>query len=81
MRVNMSSNSFPNEQVTQSPAPPGPAPRLPSIDEAGQATAEYALLTGAIALILALVSAWATSTGKVGALLDAVFDGLISVAG
>lgn len=51
------------------------------IDETGQATAEYALLTGAIALILALVSAWATSTGKVGALLDAVFDGLISAAG
>jgi Flp pilus assembly pilin Flp len=49
-------------------------------DEAGQATAEYALLTGAVALILALVAAWATSTGKVAALLDAVFDRLISAA-
>ena len=50
-------------------------------NEYGQATAEYALLTGAIALILALVAAWATSTGKIAALLDAVFDGLIAAAG
>jgi Flp pilus assembly pilin Flp len=46
-------------------------------DQDGQATAEYALLTGAVAVILALVTAWATSTGKVSALLDAVFDNLI----
>jgi len=46
-------------------------------DDAGQATAEYALLTGAVAVILVLVTAWATGTGKVGALLDAVFDNLI----
>ena len=52
-----------------------------SRDEAGQATAEYALLTGAIALVIALVAAWATSTGKVAALLDAVFDGLVRAAG
>lgn len=50
-------------------------------DERGQATAEYALLTGAIALVVALVAAWATSTGRVAALLDAVFDGLIRAAG
>ena len=50
-------------------------------DESGQATAEYALLTGVIALVIALVAAWATSTGKVAALLDAVFDGLIRAAG
>ncbi len=52
-----------------------------TFDEAGQTTAEYALLTGTVALVLALVAAWATSTGKVAALLDAVFDGLISAAG
>ena len=46
-------------------------------DQDGQATAEYALLIGAVAVILALVTAWATSTGKVSALLDAVFDNLI----
>jgi Flp pilus assembly pilin Flp len=50
-------------------------------DETGQATAEYALLTGAVALILGLVAAWAAGTGKVAALLDAVFDGLIGAAG
>ncbi len=42
--------------------------------EAGQTTAEYALLTGAIALLVAAVTAWATSTGKIGRLLDAVFN-------
>ncbi len=44
--------------------------------EAGQTTAEYALLTGAIALLVAAVTAWATSTGKIGRLLDAVFNHL-----
>ncbi|WP_419842531.1 Flp family type IVb pilin [Candidatus Poriferisodalis sp.] len=43
-------------------------------DQSGQTTAEYALLTGAIALLVAAVTAWATSTGKVGRLLDAVFN-------
>jgi len=75
----MSANTKPDQRRTQSADRDGPRPTRG--DESGQATAEYALLTGAIALILALVSAWATSTGKVGALLDAVFDGLISVAG
>lgn len=42
--------------------------------QAGQTTAEYALLTGAIALLVAAVTAWATSTGKIGRLLDAVFN-------
>jgi len=46
--------------------------------EKGQATAEYALLTGVVALIIAL---WAAGTGKVGQLLDVVFDGLIRAAG
>ncbi len=49
------------------------APTLPA-DESGQTTAEYALLTGAIALLVAAVTAWATSTGKIGRLLDAVFN-------
>ena len=43
-------------------------------DQTGQTTAEYALLTGAIALLVAAVTAWATSTGKIGRLLDAVFN-------
>ena len=49
--------------------------------EEGQTTAEYALLTGAMALILGLVAAWAASTGKIGGLLDTVFDSLIGSAG
>ena len=46
-------------------------------DEAGQATAEYALvLLGAAALALLVVS-WATKTNLVGKLLDAVFGELL----
>jgi Flp pilus assembly pilin Flp len=48
--------------------------------EEGQTTAEYALLTGAMALVLALVAAWAASTGRIGQLLDAVFLNLINAA-
>lgn len=50
-------------------------------NEAGQATAEYALVTGVVALVVGLVAAWAAGTGKVSALLDAVFDGLVRAAG
>ena len=52
----------------------------PDAGEAGQTTAEYALITGAMALILGLVAAWATSTGKVGQLFDAVFSNLTKAA-
>ena len=52
----------------------GPANPANRAGEAGQTTAEYALLTGAIALLVAAVTAWATSTGKIGRLLDAVFN-------
>ena len=49
--------------------------------EAGQATAEYALvLLGAAAIALLLV-AWATGSGKIGELFDAVVGQLISKAG
>ena len=52
----------------------GKANKANEAGEAGQTTAEYALLTGAIALLVAAVTAWATSTGKIGRLLDAVFN-------
>jgi Flp pilus assembly pilin Flp len=42
--------------------------------ESGQATVEYALVVLAAATIALLVLAWASRTGKVGQLLDAVFD-------
>lgn len=44
--------------------------------ERGQATAEYALvLLGAAVVAIALVT-WATGSGRVGQLFDAVFDDL-----
>ena len=48
--------------------------------QAGQATAEYALvLLGAAAIALLLV-AWAAKSGKIGALFDAVLGQLIDKA-
>ncbi|WP_420445810.1 Flp family type IVb pilin [Candidatus Poriferisodalis sp.] len=63
--------------VARRPPPVRRTHRLTAVDqadEAGQTTAEYALLTGAIALLVAAVTAWAASTGKIGRLLDAVFN-------
>jgi hypothetical protein len=52
-----------------------PTPR-PAPDR-GQATAEYALvLLGAAAIALLLI-AWATQTGAVGRLLDAVLESIL----
>lgn len=45
--------------------------------EAGQATAEYALVVLGAAAIAALVLAWAAGTGKITELLDAVVDAVI----
>lgn len=46
--------------------------------EGGQATAEYALvLLGAAVVAIALVT-WATQSGRIGQLFDAVFDELQS---
>lgn len=72
-----------NNHTSTEPASPRPEDDdgQTNRDETGQATAEYALLTGVIALVIALVAAWATGTGRVAALLDAVFDGLIRAAG
>lgn len=51
------------------------------LGQAGQATAEYALvLLGAAAIALLLV-AWATASGKIDQLFDFVIDQLISKAG
>jgi Flp pilus assembly pilin Flp len=40
--------------------------------EAGQATAEYALVVVAAAVIAGTLIVWATTTGALGALFDAV---------
>ena len=74
------STSHPTAHLTAAVRRPPPVRRTHRLtpvdpaDEAGQTTAEYALLTGAIALLVAAVTAWATSTGKIGRLLDAVFN-------
>ncbi len=47
-------------------------------DDGGQATAEYALvLLGAAVIAIALIT-WATGSGRIGQLFDAVFDELQS---
>jgi hypothetical protein len=48
------------------------SPRLAG--ERGQATTEYVLVLLGVAAIAIAVVAWATQTGKVGELLDQVFD-------
>jgi Flp pilus assembly pilin Flp len=48
-------------------------PRQPR-DERGQATTEYVLVLLGVAAIAIAVVTWATKTGKVGELLDKVFD-------
>lgn len=49
--------------------------------EAGQATAEYALVVVGAASIAGLVLAWAASTGKISRLLNAVLDAVIGQVG
>ncbi len=48
--------------------------------DAGQATAEYALVLLGVAAIALLVAAWATKSGMIGQLFDAVIGKLISKA-
>lgn len=45
--------------------------------ERGQSTAEYALLLLAAATIALIVVSWASGTGKIGELFDAVVDSII----
>ena len=44
--------------------------------EAGQATAEYALVLLGAATIALLLLAWATKSGRVGKLFESVFDAI-----
>lgn len=45
--------------------------------ERGQSTAEYALLLLGAATIALIVVSWASGTGKIGELFDAVVDSII----
>ncbi|MFP3905503.1 MAG: DUF4244 domain-containing protein [Acidimicrobiales bacterium] len=47
-------------------------------DDRGQSTAEYALVILGAAAVAALLAAWAGQTNKIGELLDAVLDKIIS---
>jgi Protein of unknown function (DUF4244) len=49
----------------------------PRSHESGQATAEYALVLLGAATVALLLVAWATETGAVGRLLDAVLDSIL----
>ncbi len=44
--------------------------------EAGQATSEYALVLLGAATVALMLLAWATKSGAIGRLFDAVFDSL-----
>jgi Flp pilus assembly pilin Flp len=48
-------------------------------DESGQATAEYALVVVAAAAIAGALIVWATSTGALGDLFDAVINRVSSL--
>jgi len=48
-------------------------------DERGQTTAEYALVLLGAASVALLIAMWAKSGGKVGRLLDTLFDSLIKM--
>ena len=45
--------------------------------ERGQATAEYALVLLAAAAVALVLIVWATRSGKISELFDAVFDSLV----
>jgi hypothetical protein len=47
-------------------------------DDAGQATAEYAMLILGAATVAMLVLAWATKTGKIAMLMDLAVDSVTS---
>ncbi len=49
--------------------------------EAGQATAEYALVILGAAAVAGLLLAWAVGTGKISRLLNAVLDSVIGQVG
>lgn len=53
------------------------SPRSRRRDERGQTTAEYALVLLGAAGVALLLLGWATQSGAIGQLFDAVMDGVI----
>ena len=58
-----------------------PHPTTGRLREAGQATAEYALVVLGAAAVAGLFIAWAAGTGRIGDLLNAVIDAVIGQVG
>jgi Flp pilus assembly pilin Flp len=56
------------------------AARVRARPEAGQTSAEYALVLLGAAAVAMLVVAWARSSGKVGDLLDGILEEIIETA-
>jgi len=54
---------------------------FPTIDERGQATAEYALVLLGAAAVALLLTAWATHTNLIGKLLDTVLKHVVDKLG
>ena len=52
---------------------------LARADERGQTTAEYALVLLGAAAVALLLAVWAKQGGKVGKLLDTIFDSLVKM--
>lgn len=76
-----SMRAFPTNNPTASPNTVSLHKRWQSGSERGQATVEYALVVLAAAAVALLVIAWTARTGKVGELLDRVFDQVVARAG
>ncbi len=55
-------------------------PTVRRLRQRGQATVEYVLVMLGAAAVAVLVLAWATGTGKIGELLDAVLDSVLGRA-
>ena len=88
-RILPRSTSEPTSAEVARPSPEHPpadasgAPASHGVDrrsEAGQATAEYALVMLAAAALAGLLIAWAASTDGIGRLLDAVLNSIIEQA-
>ena len=55
--------------------------RAPTLAEAGQTTAEYALVILAAAALATMLIAWAAHSNAIGRLFDAVLDRVLGSAG
>lgn len=58
--------------------PPSTTTEVRSLADRGQGTAEYALLLLGAATIALIVLTWATGTGKISELFDAVVESIIA---